>query len=376
MTAVHEGQATDDLPGELIDPEGFDEAWADAQVADFNEREARLNNPDSDPDDRFPRIDWAEAFSEDFTQVDWLLGRFTEVGQQISITGAGKAGKSLFVQEWVWRAITGRPFLGDGRRDPISVLYFDRENNRRDIVTRLKAFGANHEELDRLDYRLFPRFSGPLDAPPAAAELLGIVEKTSPHLVILDTVSRFIAGKENDADTWLAFYRLVHAPLKARRVAAARLDHFGKDEERGARGSSAKNQDVDHAWELTIRDEKTTTDPDSGVTTVVTNLKLARTYTRTGLGSDALYVTRRGMKNELWLPGGTRHELTDGNTVRQHEQLIDSYVDQLLMAGAPDLGRDRLRSWAVQKGILLPGKASELAEVARRYKAELKNRGA
>ena len=70
-------------------------------------------------------------------------------------------------------------------------------------------------------------------------------------IVIIDTTSRVVAGKENDADTYLAFYRHTVVPLRARGIALLRLDHPGKDVSRGTRGSSAKKGDVDTEWLLT-----------------------------------------------------------------------------------------------------------------------------
>lgn len=321
--------------------------------------------------ERSPRLDWYEAFATDFTKVEWLLGKFMERGQQVAIVGDGKVGKTLFVHEWLWRAVTGRPFLGDGRRDPLRVLYFDRENSLRDIVTRMEAFGAKPVDLqERFDYRRFPKFSGGLDsAPLAIAELLAIVEESRPDVVVLDTVSRFVEGKENDSDTWLQLYRRLHVPLKDRGIAGVRLDHMGKDTERGSRGSSAKSQDVDHVWELTRTDENPSRDGDIEV--MATSLRMKRTHTRTGIGSDVLNLVRRGRKGPdgLWLPGQTRHELADADMVRDQDQLIQSYVDQLMAAGVPDgLSRDALKAWAEPRRLNLPGRAKTLQDITNGVK--------
>ncbi|WJV47647.1 AAA family ATPase [Streptomyces flavofungini] len=326
--------------------------------------------------ERFPRLDWDEAFATDFSQVDWLPGRFMERGQQVALVGDGKVGKTLFVHDWLWRCVTGRSFLGDEQRDPLSVLYFDRENSLRDIVTRMIAFGAKPVDLrERFDYRRFPRFSGGLDAAPiAVAELLEIVDETHPDVVVLDTVSRFIEGKENDADTWLSLYRRIHVPLKDRGVAGFRLDHMGKDTDRGSRGSSAKSQDVDHVWEMARTDEHHQDDGD--VHTVTTQIRMKRTHTRTGIGDDVLSVTRRGRKgaNGLWLPGETRHELSDPGSLRQQEQVIQSYVDELLSRNAPLFGRDKLRQWCSERGVSFPGRDTLAAEVTKRFKAQRDSR--
>lgn len=308
------------------------------------------------PEDRFPRIDWKQAFATDFTNIDWLPGRILERGQQAALVGPGKAGKSIFVQYWIFCAITGRSFLGDERRPPLNVLYFDRENNLRDIVTRMAAFGASPEDLERLDYRLFPKFSGALDQSAlAAAELVAIVDEQPRDLVVFDTVSRFIAGKENDADTWLQFYGRVHAPLKGRGIAGMRLDHMGKDEDRGARGNSAKSQDVDHVWELTRISENKTTDNRAGVEHITTGLKLNRTHTRSGLGEDMFLITRRGQRQKggLWVAGGTRHELSTGAVGDGPEPGTAEWIaDQLDKAKVPaEWGARRIAVQCQEMGI-------------------------
>ncbi|GAA3172719.1 AAA family ATPase [Nonomuraea roseoviolacea] len=330
--------------------------------------------PAADTGDRFPRLDWTDAFATDFSEINWLPGRWLERGQQVALVGDGKVGKSIFTLDWIWRAITGRPALGDIRREPINVLYFDRENSLRDIVTRLSAFGATDDDLavlnERFDYRMFPRFSGALNASDtAASELLAIVDEQPRDVVILDTVSRYISGKENDSDTWLELYRRVHEPLKSRGIASIRLDHFGKDIEKGSRGSSAKTQDVDHVWELTAYDEtRTFTDT---VEAVTTRLKMLRTHTRTGLGDDVFHITRRGEKERggAWLAGRTRHELTDSTAADAHRARIQTYVDDLIMRGVPaGFGRDRLKQWAAQNKVSLPTNNGHLVEVVRALK--------
>ncbi|MEU7048075.1 AAA family ATPase [Streptomyces eurythermus] len=334
--------------------------------------DSQPRDPAESANERSPRLDWFEAFNTDFSRVDWLPGKFMERGQQVALVGDGKVGKTLFVHDWLYRGVTGRPFLGDTRRDALRVLYFDRENSLRDIVTRMQAFGAKPEDLhERFDYRRFPKFSGGLDAAQVAiAELMAIVDSSMPDVVVLDTVSRFIEGKENDSDTWLALYRRLHAPLKDQGIACVRLDHMGKDSERGSRGSSAKSQDVDHVWELSRMDETTTRD-ETGET-VATTIRMKRTHTRTGIGDDVITMVRRGHKglSGMWTPGKTRHEITDASEQRQQDQLIQTYVDELLARNAPPVGRDKLREWCAAHGVSFPGKDTVAAEVTKRFKAQ------
>lgn len=256
----------------------------------------------------FDPLDWGELFNEDHTEREFLPGKLLERGQQIAIVGDGKAGKSLVMLDWCYRAITGQPFLDDAEaREPITVLYLDAENNRSDIGMRLRSLGATPVELSRLVYLSFPPVN-PLDTAEGAAQVLTLVERHSAEAVVIDTVSRFVQGKENDSDTWLSLYRNVHKGLKGSGVAGIRLDHFGKDAEKGSRGSSAKSQDIDHVWELTVRGEGP--EPDGEVTVMRTRLRLNRTHTRTGLGPDVIDMVRVGRKTDReWLPGQTSHQV-------------------------------------------------------------------
>ncbi|MFC0499333.1 AAA family ATPase [Streptomyces mutabilis] len=170
-------------------------------------------------------------------------------GQQITLVGDGKAGKSLFTQEWMWRMATGQPFLGDDPQAPLPILYLDAENGQEQVQERFLSFGAGPLNMGELRYASFPPIR-PLDTAGGGADLIALVKATGAQLVVIDTVSRFISGPENDADTWLNLYRHTLLPLKRDRISSVRLDHFGKDKERGGRGSSAKTQDVDHVWEL------------------------------------------------------------------------------------------------------------------------------
>lgn len=285
-------------------------------------------------------IDWDTFLDEEVEPPLWLPGRLMTEGQQIALVGDGKVGKSLLAQEWAWRAVAGLAFLGDEPRDPIRVMYADRENSRDDIRERMKAFGATKDELrDRLKYLPFPQF-GPLDTPAGAAVFLAAVDHFAPDLIILDTISRMIAGKENDSDTWLAFYRYTVAPIKAAGLSSVRLDHFGKDKERGARGNSAKTQDVDHVWELTEADAL---------------YRLKRTHTRTGKGAGEVAVRRHGRKEidakgrEYWAHGATWHELVEDGDARPSMPPARLKLLEALRAAGDWTTGNRLVDWIKEK---------------------------
>lgn len=268
-------------------------------------------------------LDWDPFFNIDFGKVELLPGRLMGPGQQITIVGDGKAGKSLLVQEWLWRMASGQPFLGDRAHAPIPLLYVDAENGHQDIQERFRSYGAGPGRMGLMSYASFPPIR-PLDTAGGGADLLDMVKECEAQLVCLDTVSRFISGPENDADTWLALYRHTLLPLKRAGIASVRLDHMGKDNDRGARGSSAKTQDVDHVWELRA--------------TGGGSLSLRRTHTRTGIGPDQFSIVRHARKDgDRYMPGHTHHKLM---AYEHMEQNTEGTVEWLIMKidglGLPD----------------------------------------
>lgn len=284
-------------------------------------------------------LDWAPFYATDFGQVELLPGRLMGPGQQITIVGDGKAGKSLFVQEWLWRMAYGLPFLNDHAHPQIPVLYVDAENGHQDIQERFTSYGAGPDRMGLMSYASFPPLR-PLDTAGGGADLMAMVRECEAELVCLDTVSRFISGPENDADTWLSLYRHTLLPLKRAGIASVRLDHMGKDGERGARGSSAKTQDVDHVWELRVQGGG--------------NLLLTRTHTRTGIGPDKFHLIRQARREgDKWAPGGTRHVIA---AYEHTEQNVEGSVEWLIMKidglGLPnDAGNPRTIAALASAGI-------------------------
>ncbi|MGW3570169.1 AAA family ATPase [Streptomyces sp. NPDC000941] len=258
-----------------------------------------------------------------------LPGRLMARGQQITLVGDGKAGKSLFCQEWMWRVATGQPFLDDKPQAPVPVLYLDAENGKEALQERFLSFGAGDGRMGMLSYASFPPIRS-LDTAGGGADVLALAAAVEAQIVVIDTVSRFISGPENDADTWLALYRHTLLPLKRAGLASIRLDHLGKDGERGARGSSAKTQDVDHVWTLTSQGGG--------------SLMLKRTHTRTGIGPDSFALLRQARRDgDHWAAGGTRHIIalpdpigfTSGTGLAAIPGTVEHIVARLDEAGVP-----------------------------------------
>jgi RecA-family ATPase len=193
-------------------------------------------------------IDWHALWATTSDEPDWLVPDVVERGRLHAIYAPKKHKKSLLTLVIVASLVTGRPLLG--RPNPharsLRVLYVDVENSRDDIRQRLQDAGYGPADLENLVYLSFPSLPG-LDSAAGGQHLVALVQHYKPDLVVLDTTSRVVVGKENDADTFRSLYRHALAPIKARGIAVLRLDHAGKDPTLGQRGSSAKGDDLDTA---------------------------------------------------------------------------------------------------------------------------------
>lgn len=270
---------------------------------------------------QYTPVDWDQAWKNQPGDIAWLLEPVLETGTVNVLFAKVDTGKSLLALEWSLRLARGGH----------TVVYIDEENRLVDIVDRLKAFGAEPGELGRL---MFYSFAGlpPLDTMTGGTHLLALAEAASASLVVLDTTTRMIQGRENDADTFLALYRCSLVPLKSRGITVLRLDHPGKNEDRGQRGSSAKDGDCDTIWRLTE-------------VTKGRKYRLRREKNRSAHAPDSgdLDITR------LYEP--VRHEWPVPDRTREIEA-VRTVCGQLSRLKVPsEAGRDRCRTALKAAGI-------------------------
>ena len=194
-------------------------------------------------------LDWEVEFSRAPTPMEWLAEPLLPVKRHITLAGPAKAGKSLFVAEMAACIASGQSFLGFPVTRSI-VVYLDFENSpEEDVTPRFRAMGFGPGDLEGLHYFSYPDLR-PFDTAGGGNELLALLKEYEPGLVVIDTASRTIAGKENENDTWAAFYRHTGMLLRSRGIAMVRIDHTGKDRSKGPRGGSGKIADVDGVWIL------------------------------------------------------------------------------------------------------------------------------
>lgn len=200
-----------------------------------------------------PPEDLFALMAGEVEEPDWLEEGIFERGRYYGLTADAKTGKSILAYWLVGHWVQGRSAFDPSRKyTPVKVTYLDAENGG-ETGEKLRAMGFTPEMLvGGLDRIAYPQFgSNALDTKRDAQLFVERIRAASPDVVVFDTISRFIGGRENDADTWLAMYRLAIAPLRKAGVTVIRLDHTGKNPELGARGNSAKMGDIDVHWILT-----------------------------------------------------------------------------------------------------------------------------
>jgi RecA-family ATPase len=204
----------------------------------------RFDEPD--PRESIPGyVDLYELLNSPPYVETWIASHLVPKGRMVALVGPAKSGKSLLALSCAAAIASGRHFLGQPTIQS-TVLYIDQENiPTRDLKPRLELMGYQWEELDQhLIYSSYGDFAD-FNTPKGANQLLNVIRQHEVQVLIIDTISRVVTGKENDNDTWNDLHKHLERHLKNEGISLLRLDHTGKDTDKGPRGGSAKLGDVD-----------------------------------------------------------------------------------------------------------------------------------
>jgi 5S rRNA maturation endonuclease (ribonuclease M5) len=302
-------------------------------------------NPTDAPASESPFVDFPKLFADDTPTEDWVLWPIIPRGRAVSFYAGAKQGKSTILLAIVAAVCTGRKVLGVEVQPPVHVLYLDYEMTRADLKDRLVELGYGEtDNWDHLHYALIPSLP-PLDTDAGAQACLALAQSVGAEVVVIDTYGRAVLGEEDKADTTRAFYRYTGMALKAAGIAWARLDHSGKDGDKGARGSSAKNDDVDIVWRLQRTEDHVT---------------LTRTHTRVPWGMDRIEIDKIETDD-----GVTVYRMAGGRGYAAGTKDLAEVLDRLGVAH--DATQRQVR--AVLKDHAVKAKTTVLAD-AMRYRRE------
>jgi len=211
-------------------------------------------------DPRPQPVDLRALMSSDPPEQEWLIEPFILARKHTGLVSKRGEGKSLVALDISARRSIGQAVLDQPASDPIHVVYIDQEMASDDLWDRLDAFGwtVDHPDFDKLveHFHYYQLIDLPtLDTEEGGIALEEIVDLHNATLVVIDTVIRVIAGGENDNDTFKDLFRHTETRLKRKGVTLLRLDHLGKDEKKGSRGASAKEDALDVVYQLKANDK-------------------------------------------------------------------------------------------------------------------------
>lgn len=174
--------------------------------------------------------------------------------------GPSNAGKTFVALDIAMHIAAGQPWRGL-RVNGGPVLYIAAEGGA-GIRNRLAAIKRDRPELAAAPFTLLP-IGLDLHGEGDAMAVCEIMPDADPALVVIDTLARSMgAGDENTAKDAAMFVRNCDLIREATGAHVMVIHHTGKDEDRGARGSSALRAAVDNEiqvtseWEIISRKQR------------------------------------------------------------------------------------------------------------------------
>lgn len=157
--------------------------------------------------------------------------------------GPSNAGKTFVALDIAMHIASGTPWRGC-RVNGGATLYIAAEGGV-GVRNRLAAFKREYPEMASAPLTLLP-VGLDLHGQEDALAVCEIIPDAEPALIVVDTLARSMgAGDENTAKDAAAFVRNCDLIREATGAHVMVVHHTGKDEDRGARGSSALRAAVD-----------------------------------------------------------------------------------------------------------------------------------
>lgn len=191
---------------------------------------------------------WADTDFEDLPPPEFLIDDWILKEGITLLWGPPGVKKSFVVLDMSLCIAGGHAWCGREIDHPGDVVYFAAEGFQGIAGQRVKAWQKLHRRQPTGRFWLvgdglrFPRDVGDMVRDIEAAGI-------TPRLIVLDTLSKTLEGKENEDDTMRAFTQGADALAQSFGCQVVVVHHSGKDEDRGPRGSSTLHGD----WDVSLR---------------------------------------------------------------------------------------------------------------------------
>ncbi|EHP4115638.1 AAA family ATPase [Escherichia coli] len=187
------------------------------------------------------------------TQLDYVVKGIIPAASLCSIYGASGSYKSFLAGSWACHVSTGRQW-GGRRVAHGAVLYVVGEGGI-GVPRRVKAWEVVHGEqvknLYLVNRPVFPAVPLDVDEMVIAARQVERETGKPVRMIILDTLARCFGGNdENDSRDMGAFIRGCDELKRRTGATVLVVHHSGKDETKGARGSSAFRASLDAEYRI------------------------------------------------------------------------------------------------------------------------------
>jgi hypothetical protein len=241
-----------------------------------------LSSSNDDNDEKSSLIYFNDAIAEEISK-EWLIKGVMAKGETSSWVGPPKSGKSALLTDICIALSSTRQWRGYTVKKKVGCVYFALE--RGDLIKRRMRGYAQRDKLKDLPIAIRKGIVDLMD-PKCVDHFVTTIKEAATGfgcdvgLIIIDTFSKGIAaggGDENTAKDQNRVYANLRTVQELTGVHVALVHHTGKDESKGARGSSAHAGDMDVLIQFAVEKNFITvrvTDANDQATGVMTRFEM------------------------------------------------------------------------------------------------------
>lgn len=174
------------------------------------------------------------------------------------IYGQPKSRKTFLALNMALGIAQGKSFAGFNISNPRKVLYLSAEGGYFPTRDRIQKMCLKIEERHVENFLICPNTKINLCDRSDCADIRRVIGNIQPQVVILDPLIRFHSADENTANQMAAVFTLLRELIEQYSLSIIIVHHEGKDEYRGARGSSAIAGEYDSRIQISTKEEVST----------------------------------------------------------------------------------------------------------------------